>query len=122
VSEPTSPAQGSPLERMVRELAKKWERRIAGLEKRGKHWSAPTKKRANEVRYCLAELRAEVAKLPNVSSSAAEPGERSTDVRWPPKPGAVRWSAWLEPLNLEPRSLPEVRAVGSGRSNNARTQ
>ena len=58
------------LDALVRELGDRWERRIAGLESRGKHWSAPTKKRADEVRCCLTELRTEIAKLPNGAMSS----------------------------------------------------
>ncbi len=64
MSEPTSPAQGSPLERLVRELAETWERRAT-------EWDA-LKQRCSEItsmsaiyREMAEDLRAVCRKLPN---------------------------------------------------------
>lgn len=78
------------LDALVLELEDRWGRRIAGLESRGKHWSAPTKKRADEVRCCLAELRTEIAKLRN--DKLTDGGHETARLK-PRRDAAVRWSA-----------------------------
>jgi hypothetical protein len=116
VSEPTSPAQGSPLERMVRELAETWERRAI-------EWDA-LKQRCPEItsmsaiyREMAEDLRAVCGKLPNVSSSAATPraGDAMSTLDlhcgdlFAVAPGSAN-------PGREPRSCGTIRAVGSGRS------
>ncbi len=76
MSEPTSPAQSSPLERMVRELAETWERRAT-------EWDA-LKQRCPEItsmggmyREMAEDLRAVCGKLLNAKPSEQPGGKDS---------------------------------------------